>query len=141
VAIGAMDALNGSTPGMSAYGSSKVAAHHYIQTLGSVTGETLSGQGKDKRKSNTAIQMLVKHAYLKQLTALAILPTIIDTPSNRNAMPLADFNQWSKPLDIAKEISSWLKMPVLRPHSGSMIKIVCKKGLDGQYRSEFQLVR
>lgn len=34
----------------------------------------------------------------------SILPSIIDTPANRQAMPNADFSSWPKPEDIAKVI-------------------------------------
>ena len=34
----------------------------------------------------------------------SILPSIIDTPANRQAMPGADFDAWPKPEDIAKVI-------------------------------------
>jgi len=33
-----------------------------------------------------------------------ILPSIIDTPANRKAMPAADFSKWPKPGDIARVI-------------------------------------
>ena len=36
--------------------------------------------------------------------ANSILPSIIDTPANRNAMPGADFATWPKPEDIAHVI-------------------------------------
>ena len=136
-----MAALNSATPGMNAYGCSKAAAHHYIQTLGSMTGESLSGQHKEQRKSDTVVSLQRKHSYLKKLTSVGILPTIIDTPYNRKTMPHADFNQWTQPNDIAKEILSWIQVPQLRPHSGSLVKIVTKKDLKGQYTSAFHLVR
>ena len=34
----------------------------------------------------------------------SILPSIIDTTANRNAMPGADFASWPKPQDIAQVI-------------------------------------
>jgi NAD(P)-dependent dehydrogenase (short-subunit alcohol dehydrogenase family) len=34
----------------------------------------------------------------------SVLPSIIDTPINRSAMPKADFSKWPKPADIAKVI-------------------------------------
>ena len=34
----------------------------------------------------------------------SIVPSIMDTPSNRRAMPKADFNVWPKTDDIAKVI-------------------------------------
>jgi NAD(P)-dependent dehydrogenase (short-subunit alcohol dehydrogenase family) len=36
--------------------------------------------------------------------ANSVLPTIIDTPANRKAMPGADFASWPKPEEIAKVI-------------------------------------
>jgi NAD(P)-dependent dehydrogenase (short-subunit alcohol dehydrogenase family) len=36
--------------------------------------------------------------------ANTILPSIIDTPANRKAMPKADFSKWPKPEDIARVI-------------------------------------
>jgi NAD(P)-dependent dehydrogenase (short-subunit alcohol dehydrogenase family) len=36
--------------------------------------------------------------------ANSILPSIIDTPANRRAMPDADFAAWPKPEDIAQVI-------------------------------------
>ncbi len=40
----------------------------------------------------------------RHITANAILPRIIDTPSNRQAMPDADFSKWPKPEEIANVI-------------------------------------
>lgn len=37
----------------------------------------------------------------KNVTASVIVPSIIDTPENRNAMPDSDFSKWVKPGDIA----------------------------------------
>jgi NAD(P)-dependent dehydrogenase (short-subunit alcohol dehydrogenase family) len=34
----------------------------------------------------------------------SVLPSIIDTPANRRAMPTADFTQWPKPEDIARVV-------------------------------------
>ena len=36
--------------------------------------------------------------------ANSILPSIIDTQANRNAMPEADYSKWPKPQDIARVI-------------------------------------
>jgi NAD(P)-dependent dehydrogenase (short-subunit alcohol dehydrogenase family) len=38
------------------------------------------------------------------IRANTILPSIIDTPANRKAMPTADFSKWPKPEDIARVI-------------------------------------
>ena len=118
VAIGATAALN-STPGMLGYGLSKVATHHYLQTLGETTG--LAMTSKSKRQETRSLRM--QHKHLQTLSVVGILPTIIDTQANREAMPDANFDQWTKSMDIAKEIGSWLEEPSLRPHSGSLLKV------------------
>ncbi|MEZ4961688.1 MAG: SDR family NAD(P)-dependent oxidoreductase [Saprospiraceae bacterium] len=41
----------------------------------------------------------------KRITATVLVPSIIDTPPNRNAMPDADFSQWIKASDIAETIA------------------------------------
>jgi NAD(P)-dependent dehydrogenase (short-subunit alcohol dehydrogenase family) len=41
----------------------------------------------------------------------AIAPSTIDTPANRNAMPKADFDQWTKPKELAAQILYLLSHP------------------------------
>lgn len=41
----------------------------------------------------------------KNITATVIVPSTIDTPPNRQAMPGADFSKWVKPEDIAETIA------------------------------------
>ncbi|HKW17078.1 MAG TPA: SDR family NAD(P)-dependent oxidoreductase [Terriglobales bacterium] len=65
--------------GASAYVASKAAAVAMIDSL----AEELRGTG---------------------VRVNSILPSIIDTPANRRAMPGADFSKWPKPEDIAKVI-------------------------------------
>jgi NAD(P)-dependent dehydrogenase (short-subunit alcohol dehydrogenase family) len=38
------------------------------------------------------------------IRANAILPSVIDTPANRESMPDADFDRWVKPAEIARVI-------------------------------------
>jgi NAD(P)-dependent dehydrogenase (short-subunit alcohol dehydrogenase family) len=52
----------------------------------------------------------------------AILPTIIDTPTNRADMPDADFSQWVKPEAIAGVIS-FLASPAAAPITGALIPV------------------
>lgn len=42
------------------------------------------------------------------VTVNAVLPTIIDTPTNRADMPDADFSEWVRPQDIAKVIAFFI---------------------------------
>lgn len=65
--------------GASAYGASKAAAVAMMDCL----AEDLKGSG---------------------VRANSVLPSIIDTPANRRAMPNADFTKWPQPEEIARVI-------------------------------------
>lgn len=52
----------------------------------------------------------------------AVLPSIIDTPANRAAMPKASFDKWPKPEEIAATIL-WLASPENRLTSGALIPV------------------
>jgi dihydropteridine reductase len=117
---------------MIGYGVSKAAAHHYVQTLGATTG--LSVTTKSQRREGKKVR---RHApYLDSLTVVGVLPTMLDTPSNRATNPDIDFDACTKPLDIAKEIGTWVESPPLRPHSGSLVKV-----FTGPEGTQFHLVR
>lgn len=45
------------------------------------------------------------------LQAYVVVPTTIDTPQNRKAVPDADFGKWQKPADIAKVIGNYSENP------------------------------
>ncbi len=76
--------------------------------------------------SKAALVALIKNvaAETKQLgvTANAVLPSIIDTPANRQAMPHADFSKWVAPEAIAKLIV-WLTSDEAADVSGAIIPI------------------
>ena len=78
VNVGAKAAVDHAA-GASAYAASKAAAVAMMDCL----AEDLKGTG---------------------VRVNSILPSIIDTPANRNAMPNADFSKWPKPEDIARVI-------------------------------------
>ncbi len=46
-----------------------------------------------------------------------------------------------KPESIAKEIGEWIQNRHLRPHSGSLVKVIAKNKLDGIGGASFHLVR
>jgi NAD(P)-dependent dehydrogenase (short-subunit alcohol dehydrogenase family) len=137
VAIGAAAAL-APTPSMYAYGAAKAAVHHYVQTLGASSGPG-TGVGHKAQRKKASIELRRDREYLDNLTALAVLPSVIDTPTNRRfAEPGADVDAWTKPEAIAEEIAKWLDRPYLRPNSGALIKVQSgKKGGD----AVFNLVR
>ncbi len=52
----------------------------------------------------------------------AILPSVIDTPANREAMPDGDYSKWVQPADIAKVVR-FLVSEDSRPTSGAAIPV------------------
>jgi len=52
----------------------------------------------------------------------AVLPSIIDTPANRAAMPKADTGKWPKPEELAAAIL-WLASPDNRLTSGALVPV------------------
>jgi NAD(P)-dependent dehydrogenase (short-subunit alcohol dehydrogenase family) len=52
----------------------------------------------------------------------AVLPSIIDTPANRAAMPKADVGKWPKPDELARAIL-WLASPENRLTSGALVPV------------------
>jgi hypothetical protein len=111
---------------MIGYGSSKSATHHYLQSLG----------GDDSN-----------------MTSVGILPLMLDTAANR-AMVGGDegdgfgsnnnderYSRLVKPIQIVNEIGEWIKNPHLRPHSGSLVKVIAKNRKDGSGGAAFHLVR
>jgi NAD(P)-dependent dehydrogenase (short-subunit alcohol dehydrogenase family) len=94
--IGAGAALKAGM-GMGAYAASKSGVHRLTEAL----AEELAGQG---------------------VTVNAILPSIIDTPTNRADMPDADFSQWVKPEAIAGVIA-FLASPAAAPITGALIPV------------------
>ena len=52
----------------------------------------------------------------------AILPSVIDTPANRAAMPDADYSKWVQPADIAKVVR-FLVSEDSRPTTGAAIPV------------------
>lgn len=95
-------ALKAVVPGMLARGRGRVV------TVGALSAQ----QGKASMSAYTASKAVVMNltealAAEVASTAIrvnAILPSIIDTPANRAAMPDADFSQWVRPQDMAEVI-------------------------------------
>ena len=78
-------------------------------------------------------------ASLDNLSCVGILPTTLDTPANRQAMPNIDTSKWTSIPALTAEISNLLLTPQLRPHSGSLVKIFNNK--DGSGGAFLELVR
>jgi len=76
--------------------------------------------------SKAALVALVKNVAAETnksgVTANVILPSTIDTPQNRAALPQADFSRWVAPESIAKVIV-WLVSDAAADISGSVIPV------------------
>jgi NAD(P)-dependent dehydrogenase (short-subunit alcohol dehydrogenase family) len=76
--------------------------------------------------SKAALVALVKNVAAENkdlgITANVVLPSTIDTPLNRQAMPKSDFSRWVKPESIAKALV-WLASQGAGDVSGAVIPI------------------
>jgi NAD(P)-dependent dehydrogenase (short-subunit alcohol dehydrogenase family) len=76
--------------------------------------------------SKAALITLIKTIALETkdsgVTANAILPSVIDTPANRAAMPKADFSKWVAPQSIAR-LLVWLASDAASDVTGAAIPI------------------
>jgi len=96
VSIGAGAAVKAGM-GMGAYAASKAGVHKMTEAL----AEELADKG---------------------VTVNAVLPSIIDTPTNRKDMPDADFSQWVQPEAIA-DVIVFLASPAARAITGALIPV------------------
>ncbi|MET0246427.1 MAG: SDR family NAD(P)-dependent oxidoreductase [Sphingomonas sp.] len=96
VNIGAGGAVTAAA-GMGSYAASKGAVHRLTESL---AAELADGT----------------------VTVNAVLPSIIDTPTNRADMPDADFSQWVRP-DAIADVILFLASPAARGISGALIPV------------------
>lgn len=100
ILTGAYAALQ-ETSGMIGYGISKASTHQIAQSLS---------------------------AQLTDSSVTTILPVILDTKSNRESMPQADYSSWTSLNEVSEHILKWFLEPSIRPSTGSMIQIVTQNG-------------
>lgn len=96
VAVGAKGALDPG-PNVVAYAAAKAGVHALVRGL----AEELRGTG---------------------IAVYAVLPSVIDTPANRAAMPGADASRWVAPTDIA-EVVATLCGPRLAVATGALVPV------------------
>jgi len=91
------------TPSMLSYGSSKSSVHHIVSSLAALTDTN----NTDKTDKTDALP--------PQTKVIGILPTTLDTPSNRRSMPNSDFSSWTTTETISERLFDWAsgKEPVV----------------------------
>lgn len=67
-------------------------------------------------------QALAAELVAENILVNAVLPSVIDTPANRAAMPAADHAAWPKPAEIAEAIG-FLASPQNALTSGSLVPV------------------
>ena len=92
-----------------------VAARPAVQPTGGMIAYATAKAG---------VAALTQHlaAELPGVLVNAVLPSIIDTPGNRAAMPKADFASWPQPAEIAETIA-FLASPENSLTSGALVPV------------------
>jgi NAD(P)-dependent dehydrogenase (short-subunit alcohol dehydrogenase family) len=67
-------------------------------------GEGMASYAASKAGVLALTESLAEELRPKMIRVNAVLPTILDTPTNRNDMPDADFGDWVSPEDAAEAI-------------------------------------
>jgi NAD(P)-dependent dehydrogenase (short-subunit alcohol dehydrogenase family) len=67
-------------------------------------------------------QCLADEVKGSRILVNAVIPSIIDTPANRAAMPKANHDRWPKPAEIASAIT-WLASPDNQLVSGALLPV------------------
>jgi len=96
-----------------------------IINFGSFPGEEGMSQGAPYAVSKAAVHTLTKTIWQEGKTfgvsAHALLPTTIDTPGNREAMPNEDWSNWVTTKDIADKIIEIITSPGIDRDPGQII--------------------
>ncbi|WP_322511527.1 SDR family NAD(P)-dependent oxidoreductase [Chloroflexus sp.] len=89
------------------------------------TGANLAAYAAAKRAVLQLTEALAAELRPHDITVNAVLPSVIDTPTNRAAMPNANYERWVKPSEIAAVIH-FLVGPEARIISGAAIPVYGK---------------
>jgi NAD(P)-dependent dehydrogenase (short-subunit alcohol dehydrogenase family) len=87
-----------------------------------VAAAGMGGYAASKAAVHKLTESLAAELAGSDCTVNAVLPSIIDTPTNRADMPDADFAQWVKPASLAQVIA-YLASPAARAISGALIPV------------------
>lgn len=87
-----------------------------------VAAAGMGGYAASKSAVHKLTESLAAELADKDCTVNAVLPSIIDTPTNRADMPDADFSKWVRPEAVAQVIL-FLASPAARSISGALIPV------------------
>ncbi|MCK4578081.1 MAG: SDR family NAD(P)-dependent oxidoreductase [Candidatus Marinimicrobia bacterium] len=96
-----------------------------IINFGSQAGDAGMAGAIPYAVSKAAVHALTRSLAIEGggiVTANLIIPNVIDTPANREAMPEADFSRWTKPETIADHIETILD-ETDQPPNGQSIRL------------------
>jgi dihydropteridine reductase len=72
-----------------------------------------------------ALNLAESNTLPPDTSVITILPEIIDTPANREAMPNANFDEWASPNQIGELLKGWVD-GLNRPSTGSFVVLKVK---------------
>ena len=122
-----MNLISNATISMLALPSLKTSSQGRIVNIGAGAAiKAAMGMGAyaaSKSGVHRLTEALAEELALTGITVNAILPSIIDTPTNRKDMPNADFTEWVKPGTIA-DVILFLASGAGRGITGALIPVI-----------------
>ena len=95
-----------------------------VASESALRGEVTLGVYSVSKSGVVRLTETIADEYREQgITANAVLPRIIDTATNRKAMPDADYDKWPKPEDVA-ELILFLASDRARAITGTSIPVI-----------------
>ncbi|WP_207796386.1 SDR family NAD(P)-dependent oxidoreductase [Pseudohalioglobus lutimaris] len=114
------NATMGAVPLMQAQGSGAIVN---IGALGALSGQGgMSAYCCAKGSVMKLTESLADELRTQNINVNAVLPSIIDTPPNREGMPDADFSSWVSPHDLA-EVICFLASSAARAVHGALLPV------------------
>lgn len=107
-------------PGMKEAGFGRIVLVSSRATSSPPAG--MSAYAASKAGLNALVASVAEEVKSSGININAVMPTVIDTPANREAMPKADFSQWVSPEALAKIVLS-LCEELGDPVNGALIPV------------------
>jgi NAD(P)-dependent dehydrogenase (short-subunit alcohol dehydrogenase family) len=95
---------------------------HTASRAALVTAGTGFAYSVSKRAVLHLVEMAAQEVHGTGITVNAVIPSIMDTPANRAAMPTADHDRWPKTEDVAA-VYLFLASPAARLVSGAAVPV------------------